>query len=55
MIDWGDTEVGDPAFDLAWILHAMPAEGERVLGAYGGPPDDRFLERGLVGVRERLG
>jgi hypothetical protein len=23
----------------------MPAEGVRVLGAYGGPPDDGFLER----------
>ena len=45
VIDWGDTEVGDPVFDLAWMLHAMPAEGERVLGAYGGPPDDRFTER----------
>jgi aminoglycoside phosphotransferase (APT) family kinase protein len=45
VIDWGDTAVGDPACDLAWILHAMPAEGERVLGAYGGPPDDRFVVR----------
>jgi hypothetical protein len=45
VIDWGDLEVGDPVFDLAWILHAMPAAGERVLGAYGGPPDDRFLAR----------
>jgi hypothetical protein len=45
VIDWGDAGVGDPVFDLAWVLHAMPAEGERVLGAYGGPPDDRFLVR----------
>jgi aminoglycoside 2''-phosphotransferase len=45
VIDWGDAAVGDPMFDLAWILHAMPDEGERVLGAYGGPPDDRFLVR----------
>jgi aminoglycoside 2''-phosphotransferase len=45
VIDWGDAAVGDPMFDLAWILHAMPDEGERVLGAYGGPPDDRSLER----------
>jgi aminoglycoside 2''-phosphotransferase len=45
VIDWGDAAVGDPVFDLAWILFAMPDEGERTLGAYGGPPDDRFLER----------
>ncbi len=45
VIDWGDCAVGDPAFDLAWMLHAMPAEGERVLGAYGGTPDDRFFVR----------
>jgi aminoglycoside 2''-phosphotransferase len=45
VIDWGDAAVGDAVFDLAWIVHAMPDEGERVLGAYGGPPDDRFLER----------
>ncbi|MGZ8652210.1 MAG: phosphotransferase family protein [Actinomycetota bacterium] len=45
VIDWGDAAVGDPVFDLAWIVHAMPDEGERVLGAYGGPPDDRFFER----------
>ncbi len=82
MIDWGDLEVGDPVFDLAWVINAMPEVGERVLGAYGGPPDDRFLarsrfvfmlmpwhdvrygmetdqagfvERGMDGVRERLG
>jgi aminoglycoside 2''-phosphotransferase len=45
VIDWGDVEVGDPVFDLAWVIHAMPEVGERVLGAYGGPPDDRFLAR----------
>lgn len=45
VIDWGDAAVGDPVFDMAWVLHAMPDEGERVLGAYGGPPDDRFLGR----------
>jgi hypothetical protein len=45
VIDWGDMEVGDPAFDLAWTLHAWPEVGARVLGAYGGPPDDRFLVR----------
>jgi Phosphotransferase enzyme family len=45
VIDWGDLDVGDPVADLAWILHAMPEIGERVLGAYGGPPDGRFLDR----------
>lgn len=45
VIDWGDAAVGDPVSDLTWILHAMPGVGERVLGAYGGPPDDRFLGR----------
>ncbi|MEP6973064.1 MAG: phosphotransferase [Actinomycetota bacterium] len=45
VIDWGDAEVGDPVCDLAWVVHAMPVEGERVLGAYGGPPDDRFFVR----------
>jgi hypothetical protein len=45
VIDWGDLEVGDPVFDLAWVVNAMPDVGERVLGAYGGPPDDRFLVR----------
>lgn len=45
VIDWGDIEVGDPVIDLAWILHAWPEVGARVLGAYGGVPDDRFLSR----------
>jgi phosphotransferase family enzyme len=45
VIDWGDLQVGDPVFDLAWVINAMPEVGERVLGAYGGPPDDRFLLR----------
>jgi aminoglycoside phosphotransferase (APT) family kinase protein len=45
VIDWGDLQVGDPVFDLAWVINAMPEVGERVLGAYGGPPDDRFLVR----------
>ncbi len=45
VIDWGDLEVGDPAIDFAWNLHAVPQVGERVLGAYGGPADDRFLTR----------
>jgi len=45
VIDWGDADVGDPAGDIAWILHAMPEIGERVLAAYGGEPDSRFRAR----------
>jgi hypothetical protein len=45
VIDWGDLGVGDPVSDLAWVLDAMPEVGERVLGAYGGAPDDRFRVR----------
>jgi len=48
VIDWGDAEVGDPAGDIAWILHAMPGPGERVLAAYGGEPDSRFRQRALA-------
>jgi aminoglycoside 2''-phosphotransferase len=48
VIDWGDAAVGDPVSDLAWVLHAMPDAGERVLGAYGGPPDERFLVRARI-------
>jgi aminoglycoside phosphotransferase (APT) family kinase protein len=45
VLDWGDCSVGDPAWDFAWMLHAMPAEAERALAAYGGPPDERFRAR----------
>jgi aminoglycoside phosphotransferase (APT) family kinase protein len=45
VIDWGDAEVGDPVWDFAWMLYAMPAVGERALAAYGGPPDGRFRHR----------
>ncbi len=27
VIDWGDLEVGDPVFDLAWVINAMPEVG----------------------------
>jgi aminoglycoside phosphotransferase (APT) family kinase protein len=49
VIDWGDAQVGDPAWDFAWVLHAMPAQGERALAAYGGAPDDRFRDRARLG------
>lgn len=45
VIDWEEISVDDPAVDLAWWLHAMPGEGERILGAYGGAPDRGFGER----------
>ena len=31
VIDWEELAAGDPASDVAWLLHAHPAIGERVL------------------------
>jgi aminoglycoside phosphotransferase (APT) family kinase protein len=45
VLDWEDLEVGDPVADFAWLLHTRPADGERALGAYGGPPDPTFRRR----------
>ena len=45
VIDWGEIKVGDPVSDLAWIVNTWAEVGERMLGAYGGAPDDRFLIR----------
>jgi len=45
VLDWEELAIGDPAADLAWILHARPADGERVLAAYGGEPDASFRAR----------
>jgi aminoglycoside phosphotransferase (APT) family kinase protein len=45
VIDWEEVGAGDPAWDLAWWLSAMPAAGERALAAYGGPSDDEFRAR----------
>jgi aminoglycoside phosphotransferase (APT) family kinase protein len=42
VLDWEELTVGDPVADFAWLLHARPADGERALGAYGGPPDPTF-------------
>jgi aminoglycoside phosphotransferase (APT) family kinase protein len=40
VIDWSDAQVGDPAIDLAWLLHGTPREfGSRVLDAYPGNVD----------------
>jgi macrolide phosphotransferase len=48
VIDWEEVAIEDPAGDLAWWLHAMPAVGERALAAYGGAPDRRFRERARI-------
>jgi aminoglycoside phosphotransferase (APT) family kinase protein len=54
VIDWGDAGIGDPAIDFAWLLHAEPVElGDRALAAYGGPADERFLDR--VAFYHRIG
>lgn len=45
VIDWEEVAIDDPAVDLAWWLHAMPEEGDRALGAYGGTPDRGFRAR----------
>jgi aminoglycoside phosphotransferase (APT) family kinase protein len=45
VIDWEELAVGDPAGDHAWMLNAVPEIGERVLAAYGGPPDTSFRRR----------
>jgi aminoglycoside phosphotransferase (APT) family kinase protein len=48
VLDWEEASVGDPAWDFAWWVHAMPARSERILGAYGGPPDRRFRDRARI-------
>jgi len=48
VLDWEEASVGDPAWDFAWWVHAMPATTERILGAYGGRPDRRFLDRARI-------
>lgn len=45
VIDWEELGFGDPAADFAWLLHRMPAHGERALRAYGGPPDPGLRRR----------
>ncbi|HEY6567887.1 MAG TPA: aminoglycoside phosphotransferase family protein, partial [Actinomycetota bacterium] len=45
VIDWEEAMIGDPAGDFAYLVHAFPAQGERALAAYGGPPDATFRER----------
>lgn len=51
VIDWSDVGVGDPAVDLAILLHDLPAQGERALAAYGGAPDAGFRARAALGWR----
>ena len=45
VLDWEEAGVGDPVWDFAWWLHAMPSVGNRMLGAYGGAPDAAFFAR----------
>jgi aminoglycoside phosphotransferase (APT) family kinase protein len=45
VIDWEEVGIGDPAIDFSWILGGEPDAGARALAAYGGAPDDRFLDR----------
>jgi aminoglycoside phosphotransferase (APT) family kinase protein len=48
VIDWGDTRIGDPAFDLAWLLHwAPPAFVTALTESYAGRIDDRLRARAL--------
>jgi aminoglycoside phosphotransferase (APT) family kinase protein len=45
VVDWGDAGPADPAIDFGWMLHHAPEIGQRALAAYGGAPDETFLER----------
>jgi aminoglycoside phosphotransferase (APT) family kinase protein len=51
VIDWSDARLGDPALDLAWVLHgAGEPFAETVLGVYGaesGRVDGPLRERAL--------
>jgi aminoglycoside phosphotransferase (APT) family kinase protein len=46
VIDWGDTRVGDPALDFAWLLRGHP-RGDEILDAYRRRVDAGFRERAL--------
>lgn len=47
VIDFGDLHIGDPAADLAWVLHSAPMEfAEAVAVTYG--VTDELRERALV-------
>lgn len=48
VIDWGDTRIGDPALDLAWLVHGTPPEFVTALAEwYSGRIDERFRARAL--------
>ncbi|MGZ5400789.1 MAG: phosphotransferase, partial [Nocardioides sp.] len=45
VIDWTDTALGDPALDLAWLVHRTPARfADALVAAYGPTPEE--LDRG---------
>ncbi|MEJ7794982.1 MAG: phosphotransferase [Nocardioides sp.] len=44
-IDWTDAALGDPALDLAWLVHRTPAGfADALVAAYGPTPEE--LARG---------
>lgn len=52
VIDWSDAGIGDPAVDLAWVLHGTPAAfADAVADGYG----DVGVHRHRARTRHRLG
>jgi aminoglycoside phosphotransferase (APT) family kinase protein len=48
VIDWGDARIGDPALDLAWLLHRTQPTFVRALAEwYSGCIDERLRARAL--------
>jgi aminoglycoside phosphotransferase (APT) family kinase protein len=48
VIDWGDARIGDPALDLAWLVHGrQPTLVEALAEWYSGCIDERLLARAL--------
>lgn len=47
LIDWGDVQFGDPAFDFG-VMGSLPFLGPAMYRAYGGASDPGFLERADV-------
>jgi aminoglycoside phosphotransferase (APT) family kinase protein len=48
VIDWGDTRIGDPALDFAWLVYGTQPTFVRALAeSYSGCIDERFRSRAL--------